>query len=447
MIKKLTIALLLFSTGTLFAQITSPEPTTFLVKTLEGVEADMLLTRIGGERFNLSELFKLNVLPVALQTDDYGSWADENWDVGGDDGVHGDDASNKKTDAQGISLTGTEAGSGVHLINTLDMATTAAGDTLENWYFNIAIFVPTGDSAKLAGNAIDIVFPCDTESTLTNYFLYTITDQQIADNDWTYFKITKSVFEDSTVGSPTWDAVKGISLQLADAPSAEVTITFDAGQLVRPDPDTAEPNPLQREGPNGTWVAVWTQEGAENGWLVEESGRLSIMSPGAYTSSIKSVNSYGDYALSGRMILGSAGATDFMSPSATLRYLQTIEGSNLLRVADSTGSTHDIAFVCAAGDEVGFEITRKGTSITLAATKDDISWATNSSFCYSGVQQIVMRLSTGQRILNFGFSTVDYASGAGVAQRLEGIHFHRGAEGLEITIGDSTYFMVIDSVQ
>lgn len=43
MIKKLTIALLLFATGTLFAQNTAPIPTTFLVLTEDGREADMAL--------------------------------------------------------------------------------------------------------------------------------------------------------------------------------------------------------------------------------------------------------------------------------------------------------------------------------------------------------------------------------------------------------------------
>ncbi|GAG31733.1 unnamed protein product, partial [marine sediment metagenome] len=249
----------------------------------------------------------------------------------------------------------------------------------------------SGDSAKLGDNAIDIILANDAEGTLTNYFVYPIADTYFADNSWTFFKIALSVIDDSTVGSPSLNSITGLSISLADAPSAEVTISFENFQLIKKAQGGAWPNAFQTETTNDVWEVVWKQESGKNVTIVAEP-ELGVMSLDATSSRLDCARTFEDYSISG--IIKASGANDhFMTPAGS-DYFRTY-GSNV-RLTDSLGGTHDKAFNPAEGDIVYWQFDREGTAITGRVSFTGLSgdWVSVSTFTKSGARTI--RLYTAE---------------------------------------------------
>lgn len=362
---------------------------------------------------------------VGDAADDYVDWANNKWDDAAA-GVHSDNTTNYLTDHQSITLTDNSDNDGIHLDFTdIDLTHFADGDTsVMADYINFSIYILTADINDLNDtDGLGFILAGDAQGTLTNYFPYLIDDSDLS-NGWNHFKVAKSVFEAAKEGSPNWNSIKGVSLYLDGEPnaSAEVIVTIDNIQMVRDDPDAAEPNPFQSEGAGDVWTADWTQEGTGNTWLVEESGRLIIMATAA--DRIFTSNSHGDFDASGVVhIDGASTAYLFSYDSANPTGRAVVIASGNLLVDDSTGANHTASFSVSSGDRVYWRVMRKGTSITGMASHDGSNWTTVSTFCYAGVKKLAWPGTGGtpmSKQSSIAFSTVEYAAEAGVAQRLKG---------------------------
>jgi hypothetical protein len=104
------------------------------------------------------------------------------------------------------------------------------------------------DNSRMNNDAsIRIIFACDNEGTLTNYFYYNITKAMITGNDTNNeLKILFSSF--NAVGSAVWTAVKGIAFQyIGTSPTGACSMHVDAIHVCRSDKlNPTRANPCQR---------------------------------------------------------------------------------------------------------------------------------------------------------------------------------------------------------
>lgn len=401
---------------------------------------------------DLEDYFGRNVrqlmATVGDDADDYVDWADNKWDDAAA-GVHSDNATNYLTDHQSMTLTDGDDNDGIHLDFTdIDLTLFADGDTsVMADYINWNIYILTQDIADLNDtDGLGLIFACDAQGTLTNYFYYLMDDDDLS-NGWNYFKVAKSAFTGvgTAVGDSMWNTITGVSLYLDGAPDAEVIVSIDNIQMVRDDPDAAEPNPFQSEGPNGTWVADWTQEGNGNVTLVEESGVLSVFTPedGQIDSYLRSVKSYGDYSASG---VWRVSASPYLFQYAENRHLRLTV--NTVELRDSSATFHSKAFTYADGDLIYWRFTRRGTSVTGQVSHTGLSgdWTTVSTFGHAEVKQVDLYFEVASRLYLLGFSSVEYADEAGLAYRWFRA-FERGDTLFVRNVGaanDSLGFILID---
>ncbi len=102
------------------------------------------------------------------------------------------------------------------------------------------------------------------------------------------------------------------------------------------------------------------------------------------------------------------------------------------------------------GDTYDYRIIRQDSVWTIALSEQGEGiweWFTYKSSMGTAAQLAINFYGFNGRKYSFGVTDVAFAAEAGVAQRLKDINFERGAEGLEITVGDSVYHLVIDSVR
>ena len=438
MIKKLTIALLLFATGNLFAQNTDPVPETFAVKTAEGVEAEMSIDIVKSASINLINYYGWNVVQL-WGVDVYGTIG--NFSAG----EHGDSTTNFLTDNQSIGVYVPASGSNDGIVfpsPDTNWTKTTDGDTIipSDWYFNIAVRLDSASQARLPENGLRFV-----PGSAGNTYKTNVTRASLSAG-WNFVKVLLSVFT-TNAGSPSWANIDSLWIYTNGESSGDGALIFlvDNIQLVRKDPSSAEPNPFQSEGPNGTWIADWTEEGNGNFWIVEESGILAAMSGDANNSSIKTANTYIKYKLSG--ITKTAATTQAGFIQAT-GILQVGLGNQILRVLDSTSTWHSKTFAYASGDKIYWKAIRDGTSLTGMASLTGLlgDWTGVSTFCNAAADEIRLYPRTaGDRYYSLGFSQVEYAAEAGVAQRLYNWFFDIVGDSLQVTQGDSTYNILINS--
>lgn len=361
---------------------------------------------------------------VGDDADDYVDWADNKWDDAAA-GVHSDNTTDYLTDHQSITLTDGADNDGMHLDFTdTDLTLFADGDTsVMADYINWSINILTQDIADLNDtDGLGLIFACDAQGTLTNYFYYLMDDDDLS-NGWNHLKVAKSAFTGvgKAEGDSMWHTITGVSLYFDGAPDAEVIVSIDNIQMVRDDPDAAEPNPFQSEGPDGTWTADWTQEGSGNVWVVEESNELRMI--GVYPDQITTSKSYGDFNVSGISYPNSQDACYLLNYDAasSLRNASLTAGD--LTILDSVGTTHHKSFAVTSGDKVYWGAIRKGTSITARVSLDGVNWTSISTLCKAGIKQLAL-LAAGAaspyaKCSSMALSSVEYAAEAGAAQRLK----------------------------
>ncbi len=294
---------------------------------------------------------------------------------------------------------------------------TTDGDTIElaDWYFLMALKMDSTSIARLPEDGFHLVVGSGGGGT--NTYKHSPILRSVFSPGWNFLKFQLSSWQ-VNVGSPSWADIDSLWLLTHGAVSADGDLYFlvDHVQLVRG--IDGEPNPLQREGPDGTWVADWTEEGAGNVWLVEESGVLSVFTPEAvYTISyLKSVKSYGDYQANGIWKVSDNPELFIYKLNHRLRL-----GNNVVALLDSSGVEHIKAFAFSTGDLIHWKFQRKGTSITGQVSHTGLSgdWTTVSTFGFAGVAQAELYFDNAQRIYSLGLSNVAYAAEAGVAQRLK----------------------------
>lgn len=366
-----------------------------------------------------SDYWGRTVLDIAAYTGDYTSWADKRWDDNAD-GTHGDDATNYKTDAQGISLSAADADNdGIYIdFTNIDFTHFSNGDTsVAADYITIYLNIDTQNITDLGNtDGIQIAFTCDAQGTLTNYYSYGIDDSEVS-NGGNYIKIAKSAFTENGTGD--WSAITGFTLWVDD-PDADVELTIDNIQMIKKAQGGAWPSPFQTETTNGTWRDDWTQGGGKNVTIVEESGRLGMMSLDGSTSNVISIPSFGDYKVSGKTKLGSATNTIIHVKTGGAQFaIKT--ATNQASIYDSSGSWHAVSFTSTAGDEIYWRFERKGSSITGSASHTGLSgdWATISSFGHQGaLSPRITIIDATARFYGIGLSTVEHAAHASVADRL-----------------------------
>lgn len=368
---------------------------------------------------DLAYYFNQNVVQIT-GTDDYGGWADGRWDA--TDGTHADETTNYLTDWQAIEMTADGTSKGIHLVKTLDLAHFSNGDTaVAADYFCWSIHITDQNRVDLGDARLRVAFCCDNEGTYTNYYKTgAIMDSTSLSAGWNHIKVSKSAF--SATGSPSWGDVKGVSFHLYIAPDAEVIAVIDNIQMVRKDPDAAEPNPYQPD---------WTEEGNGNMAIVDESGRKRmLMLDGASDQSyIKSVKSFTDFDLSGRIIIGAGNLGYFLRWDTPVAYpFSWVQGNKLIFVISAgTSDTLTLPVSLVQGDVVDWRAWRRasslGTGVFLDGEWHQISQDTTG---FTAAKQIMPSNRQEQRHLWLGLSTVKYASTAGEALRLHGVFIQGG---------------------
>ena len=400
---------------------------------------------------DLPYYFSRNVVDIACKTDDYTSWADKKWDDAAA-GVHSDNSTNYLTDWQSITLTDNADDDGIHLDFTdIDLTQFTDSDTsIMADYINWNIYILTQDIADLNDtDGLGLILACDAQGTLTNYFYYLMDDDNLS-NGWNHFKVAKSAFTGvgAAVGDSMWNTITGVSLYLDGTPDAEVIVSIDNLQMVRDDPDAAEPNPFQSEGPNGTWTADWIEEENGNMALIEESGIISIanLSLAPATSYLSYKNTLGNFKASGRTRVADVSQVDMLFDWKHNEYL-VVNGS-VVALHDSAGGFPSVPFVCSDYDVLFWKFERVGSSATGSVSHDGVDWTSISTFVDADTVRPCIQIrgqSLRQRYYSLGISAVEYAAEAGVAQRLLGWHFEILGDSLQVTHGDSLYNILINS--
>ncbi|KKM26558.1 hypothetical protein LCGC14_1583640, partial [marine sediment metagenome] len=401
-----------------------------------------------GLNLDLEYYFNRNVVQFMAASRDvsgtaYTNWGNKMWSEGAL-GTHTDDASTYLTDAQAIKFTSQDPGvnlDGIYLdFADIDLTTFPDGSASTTAdYICIAVNITTQDIADLPNsNGLYIAFPCDAFNTWTNYFSKSFDDSALL-NGWNYLTAAKSTF--TPQGSPNWNAVKGFTLFLGGASDGEVVLTIDNLQMVRDDPDEAEPNPFQHEKNDGEWVRDWNSSNG-NVTIVEETGVLSAHALD-FTANITSLRTWGTYwFISGQIVPRSGAYGDMqVKQGASIQFTANQAANTVYIVGGSTA-----AFTHSVGDLVWFELERKGQSVTGRASLDGVNYTQVYHTMDMTTGTLSLVINGGLRAFNI--STVNQH--VAQADRLTnvGIRYEEQA-GLGtwmITQGDSTWFFAADSV-
>ena len=387
-----------------------------------------------GLNLDLDYYFNRNVVDIACYTDTgYTGWTD----VGG--GTHGDDDTNYKTDAQGISVIAPANEDGARFnFATKSFAKFSDGDisTTADYICAAYYFGGTWADSLDPSYGLRIWF-----YTTGGNFCYTYTGAINA--GWNYTKIAKSAF----IGTGDWGAVYNVKVVNSTSTGKEIRFTVDNVQMLKS--DGSGPNWAQRETTNGTWVNEWTVTG--NPWLVEESGDLGIMYPDG-GGNIVSVSSFADLSASGTEIAGS-GANYIFEAGGGVAWCGIY--TTWIAIWDGSGYTYNTNWSCLAGDLVHWKADVRGSSITFTASLD----GGNTTYSVSGAAASALTgtlrrrgADAVSRTRSMGLSAVEHAHHATVADGLTVPlgnigRWHNGGV-LEIYIGpDSSYFTPGDTVR
>lgn len=110
-----------------------------------------------------------------------------------------------------------------------------ASDTADSIQFNI--YISSQDKTDLGTSKLKLIMACDAIDVVTNHYYYEVAAADLVAGYWNKISILKSAF--TTVGSPNWNAITGVSLGLNGAPDAEVICYIDGIMLVETQTNSA----------------------------------------------------------------------------------------------------------------------------------------------------------------------------------------------------------------
>ncbi|OGS41371.1 MAG: hypothetical protein A3K77_06350 [Euryarchaeota archaeon RBG_13_31_8] len=160
------------------------------------------------------------------------TWVSQDWDETG--GTYAAETSIVAVGAQSAKATLTTTVHGIHAVFAADKDLTAFDNSEVSGtsdYIGIHIYISTAELADLGTSKIRLSFHNDAFSTLTNYMRYDIAAADLTADTWTALKIAKSAF--TAVAAGAWTGVKGVSIALNGAPSAETVFYVDQISLIQ----------------------------------------------------------------------------------------------------------------------------------------------------------------------------------------------------------------------
>ncbi len=160
------------------------------------------------------------------------TWASQDWDETG--GTYAAETTTKLIGNQSAKATLTTTVHGIHAVfaadknlNVFDNAEVSGTSD----YIGIHLYISTAELADLGTSKIRLMFHNDAFSTLTNYLYYDIEAADLTPDIWNALKILKSDF--TPVAAGAWTGVKGVSIALNGAPSAETIFYVDQISLIQ----------------------------------------------------------------------------------------------------------------------------------------------------------------------------------------------------------------------
>jgi hypothetical protein len=379
------------------------------------------LTRAQGVGWYPAEWYRENVMQCL---DGSETWVDRGWHA--DAGTYSADLTNFLTGTYAAKCNTATNYGGIHVVKNLDFTKFSDGSVADNnQYIKWKPYVP--DLTNVPNNGIFILFPCNNYSTQTDYYVYAVAKASLT-TGWNHITVAKSAF--SSIGTPDWSAVKGISVALAGLAvgATEFTVDINSIQMVKKDPDAAVPNQFQRmqNGVATRDFAISSGEwyvGMENGELVCKL----ISNPVANASLLIGTQAYTDFTARGEIKGSSATARRHLTWHvddnnkisayivADTLYLSVTEGG-------STVSNSRVMSV-AANNPMQFEVSKYGSSVSLIAYRNNDR---NNGYSLKGTTTLTSAgyLAIGGSVTatdgmayynNFSITTTEYAAQAGIA--------------------------------
>jgi len=198
------------------------------------VRYDTLIGRIKIEQLYLKYFNR----KIISDCESDGAWASKDWDDTG--GAYTAETTIVNSGDQSAKCTAGTTVHGIHEVFTADKDLTVfdnAETSTTSDYIGFSIYITTAELADLGTSDIRIIFHNDAFSTLTNYKYYDVEASALNADEWTSFKVLKSAF--STTGSGLWTGVKGVSVVLNGAPSAETVFYIDSIELIQAQTNSA----------------------------------------------------------------------------------------------------------------------------------------------------------------------------------------------------------------
>lgn len=165
-----------------------------------------------------------------MESDD--TWASKDWDETG--GTYEAETTIKAIGNQSAKATLDTTVHGIHAVfaadknlNVFDNSEVSGASD----YIGIHVYITTAELADLGTSDIRLIFHNDAYSTLTNYLYYDIEAGDLTPDVWNALKILKSDF--TAVAAGAWTGVKGVSVVLNGAPSAETVFYIDQISLIQ----------------------------------------------------------------------------------------------------------------------------------------------------------------------------------------------------------------------
>lgn len=295
-------------------------------------------------------------------------------------------------------------------------------------YICFGLFILLANLTKV-NTGFRLRFFCDAKPTTTNRFIYIIAKADLTGNQWNYFKIKKSDF--TTSGSPDWATITGYDFCFVGAPSSSCTFNFDAFQLVRCDPETAEPNPFQREV-NGVFQREFE---IINGhwWIGLETGTWPNVVCKNLDNSSSGPNLVSVYQFAGNWTLEGVMTAGINSNCFGIEWKS---GTNVLRTYVWTGNlyldeyvnggltnTVSTAVTVIAGDTLYYQLSRNGSSVTLKMLKNGnltasylLNLETTLDLITPGYLAQVHIVNTWGYLNHYAISRGNYVTNAGIAE-------------------------------
>lgn len=158
-------------------------------------------------------------------------WESEDWTLAG--GAYAAESAIVAQGSYSAKLTASTDTHGIHEVFSAAKDLTAftntdASDTSD--LIGYCLYIAAQDKTDLNAAGLRLIFHCDAEETLTNYFYKDIAAADLTAGYWNSFTTLKSGF--TSTGSPNWNAITGISLVINGTPSDEVVCYIDDIQML-----------------------------------------------------------------------------------------------------------------------------------------------------------------------------------------------------------------------